>query len=525
MPQTVTKTVGPGRDFETLADFAAALPADLTAVDEAWVAELSPDATDPGGAVIAALSDTTRFVTLTAAAGAAPGAVRDPLLDPLTPGMPLGARVSAASGDAIRVEGAGTRLAVTRLAITVAAGSALGDDGDGRIVRAEDCLIDADGAAPAAVLRGTDALARNLVVVKRGAGDGLTLAGGAAAEGCTLFKPAAVVAEGTGVATAGSGAEIRSSAAFGFARAFSQDVAATESLASDQINLIPAPTDFGDPYWTPVGGASLIAGQTRATPFGVDLQRLESNGNSFARFQGAALHDLAPGARFAFSALVAEPSVVVSALLIFSDVATPEMRVTWTDSPPSVVVLGQGGALSAVEGRLDDLGGDLWRLELTVENASAAAITVQPYFYVTRSPLNDGVEGGMFGGATMAGPGHLGTGFVGPDATPGTGAIPGVDPAAALTSVDSVGPDLRPLGGGPLEGAGTLAGADFYSRIRVAPDTIGAVTLNPLDPDAPEDLSQGHTITATAVLAAADFASADDRRQAHPGSPERIIPV
>ena len=77
MPITVTKTIGAtGRDYATINDFFAAIPADLVALDELWEGVIYPDSgntiTAPGGGFVlgARTTDVTRCVRLKCAAGA-----------------------------------------------------------------------------------------------------------------------------------------------------------------------------------------------------------------------------------------------------------------------------------------------------------------------------------------------------------------------------------------------------------------------------------------------------------------------
>ena len=95
MPETVINSVGAGRDFADLAAFAAAVPADLTSVDQIWVAELYADNEDPGGAVLQTVCDATRYIVVRAAPGEGFADLMDPESDPLTSTPGLGAMILA----------------------------------------------------------------------------------------------------------------------------------------------------------------------------------------------------------------------------------------------------------------------------------------------------------------------------------------------------------------------------------------------------------------------------------------------
>jgi hypothetical protein len=67
---TVVHSVGTaGRDYSTLAAWAAALPASLVAVDQIWKAELYNDSLFTTAATISTTTDATRYAWITAAAG------------------------------------------------------------------------------------------------------------------------------------------------------------------------------------------------------------------------------------------------------------------------------------------------------------------------------------------------------------------------------------------------------------------------------------------------------------------------
>lgn len=526
MPSTVIKSVGPGRDFPTLTAFAAALPLDLVALDEIWVAELHAEADDPGGAIIQAVCDATRYVILRAAPGQGFSDLMDPDSDPLVPTPGLGALIRAINGAGVSVQGASTRVEVSGLQIVAESGAALADDGVGAFFKVDRCVLEANGAGPAVVIRGTGSEISNSGVIQRGSGDGMALMAGTRVLNCTVVKPDASIATGTGVSASGAPApEVHSVAAFGFRQDFGDGIGTADALAADQTNLLSVPDDFSDPYWAAIGSI-VDTFDTSPGPFSVPLQWVRNNGNAFARFDGPNFVSVAPGERVAFSAIVAQPSSLISAIVLASAAGNPELRITWSAQPPTVTLLGQTAALQLVTGTLSDLGNDTWRLLLEAENTTGAPVDVLARFYVTRGVENTGLNVGMYAGALMAGLGHLGTGFVYPGSVPGTNPLEGLVPSEAILSSVEPGLDLRPVAAGPLEGqAPIVSPSDLYLRYREAPDTIGAVSLNTAPVLHPAGLSSALTISGARIIDSNDILSAHRRRTVLPASPGRGVGV
>lgn len=72
MATTITKTIGVGGDYTTIADWIAAIPANLVTVDEVWRGELLNQAFSVAGQVFnitGKTTDSTRYIELTTAAG------------------------------------------------------------------------------------------------------------------------------------------------------------------------------------------------------------------------------------------------------------------------------------------------------------------------------------------------------------------------------------------------------------------------------------------------------------------------
>lgn len=82
MAITVVKTIGTTGDYPTIADWIAAIPASLVAVDEIWRGELLDEAFSVAGQVFeiaGKTADATRYIELTAAAGASAFDAEGPL--------------------------------------------------------------------------------------------------------------------------------------------------------------------------------------------------------------------------------------------------------------------------------------------------------------------------------------------------------------------------------------------------------------------------------------------------------------
>jgi hypothetical protein len=411
------------------------------------------------------------------------------------------------------------------LQIVAEAGPALSDDGAAEVFSVSRCVLEANAAEPAVRVCGAGAIAHS-TVIQRGTGDGIALHDGALAEACTVAKPPRIVADGVGIAFAGApGTGARSCFVTGFGRAYGAGAATAEALVADQTNVLGVADDFADPYWTAVS-SSVDPADTVPGPHGVALQRLGNNQNSFARFDGPVVTSLAPGERFAFSIIVAQPTALVSAILLDSTGGRPELRITWSNAPPTVTLIGQAAAFAARVGSLTELGGGIWRLYLEAENTTAVAFDVTPSVYVTRGVENSGIDVGFYAGEMMAGTGHLGTGFVEAGALPGIGSVEGVDPADAVVSVADRAEDLRPVAGGPLEGAGANAGGvDLYLRHRNLPDTAGAVTLNPAAVLVADAGIATSSLDAVRLIDQADVLTAAARRTVLPGGPVRRVGV
>ncbi|MEM9059821.1 MAG: hypothetical protein AAGD13_05100 [Pseudomonadota bacterium] len=525
MPSIIVSTIGPDEDFATLANWAASLPPDLTAVDEIHIAELMDTAEDPGNVVIATICDAERYVIVRAAAGMSVADVSDPATSPLRIEPGQGALVRAVSGDAISLGSTTTRAEVHGLQIEAQNGVALNDFG-GQFTRVSGCIFAGNTLDAVVKVRGVGSQISACAVIQRGSGDGVKLISGAHAEGLTIFKPERPIADGYGLVAAGSpDADVERTAAFGFGQAFGPGIATASALASDQLNELTAPDDLSDATWTRVS-ASIDPADTIVGPNGIPLQKVGNNLNGFSFFSAEPLPALPPGERIAFSMIVSDVTAIISALLLDSTIGKPEMRVDWTATPPSVAILGATAVLQTIEGSLTDLGGGAYRMFLEAENTSVAPIDVTPIFYVTRGVENVGLDVGMYAGSAMAGAGNLGNGFVYQGALPGSDAVEGLDPESVLISAEAGLPDLRPVPGTDLElqaGSDLASGTDIYRRYRENPETIGAVALNADAGALPSPLTVPAKLDSVHAFDEREILAAYRARTVLPASPARVV--
>lgn len=526
MPAIVVETIGPDGMFPTLSDWAAALPADLTVTDQIRVAELGVTAEDPGGAVISCICDATRYAVLRAQAGASVADLSDPGTDPLRVEPGHGALIRAASGPAIALGSASTFVEIHGLQISADTGVAVFDGGTGSAFRRiTGAVLQGSAAGPVVTIRGSGSELRASVVIQQGSGDGVSLIDGAAADGCTVFKPKHDVATGTGVSASGGPSPVLTSVAVsGFGESFDTNISGGNNLASDQINLLTAPEDLNDPAWSRTS-ASIDPGDTIVGPTGIALQRVGNNLNAFSYFSAGVVHSLQPGERFAFSMIVSDVTAIVSALLLDAVPNRPEMRVDWQTSPPTVSIVGAGASLQTVAGEVTDLGGGAYRMFLEAENATAAPVDIAPIFYVTRGVENVGLDVGMYAGSAMAGNGHLGNGFTTAGSVPGSDPVTGFDPSEVFQDETEALLDLRPVPGSVLDTVApvSISRTDLYRRYRRSPETIGAVALSLIEATAALDLAIGTSVDAVHALDETEILSAFNKRTMLPDSSPRVI--
>jgi hypothetical protein len=150
-------------------------------------------------------------------------------------------------------------------------------------------------------------------------------------------------------------------------------------------------------------GATIDRNDTIPGPFGRPLQRLGNAQNAFARLEGPPLARVEPGARAVFTAVVAAPTSLSSALVLASACGQAELHVDWTEVPPTFVLLSRRTALVVRVGTVEGLGLDIWRLALEASNETAEAIAVKPSLHVTSGIGNAGIAVGLYAGLLRAG--------------------------------------------------------------------------------------------------------------------------
>lgn len=155
--------------------------------------------------------------------------------------------------------------------------------------------------------------------------------------------------------------------------------------------------NFAAPYWRP-SGASVDAEDTIPGPFDKPLQRVLGNLNAFARFEGESGIFLPPGGQARFSVVVAQPTVLNSAIALLGRSGKPELRVDWTRTPPGKILIWRTVGLRAIAGEILGMGQDCWQLSVLVENATQQSMQVRPCFYVTRGVENTGLHVGLYAG-------------------------------------------------------------------------------------------------------------------------------
>ena len=164
-------------------------------------------------------------------------------------------------------------------------------------------------------------------------------------------------------------------------------------------------------------GATVDAHDTIPGPFGQPLQRLGNAQNAFARLDGPPLASLAPGVRAIFTAVVAAPTTLSSALVLTSAFGQAELHVDWTEAPPSFVLLDRRAGLAVETGTVDGLGMDIWRLALAARNEAHEAVAVKPSLHVASGIGNAGMSVGLYAGLLRTGFAEAASG--GPDAPTG----------------------------------------------------------------------------------------------------------
>lgn len=173
---------------------------------------------------------------------------------------------------------------------------------------------------------------------------------------------------------------------------------------ADEPSVVPDPPcpPAAPSEWRRLG-ATVDRNDTIPGPFGQPLQRLGNAQNAFARLDGPPLVRLDPGERAIFTAVVAAPTTLSSALVLASATGQVELHVDWTDVPPTFVLLERRASLAVKAGAVEGLGLDLWRLGLEACNETASAFAVKPQLHIASGIGNAGIAVGLYAGLLRAG--------------------------------------------------------------------------------------------------------------------------
>lgn len=173
---------------------------------------------------------------------------------------------------------------------------------------------------------------------------------------------------------------------------------------ADEPSVVPDPPcpPAAPSEWRRLG-ATIDRNDTIPGPFGRPLQRLGNAQNAFARLDGPPLVRLEPGARAIFTAVVAAPTTLSSALVLASVTGQAELHVDWTEVPPTFVLLDRRTSLAVKAGAVEGLGLDLWRLALEACNETANAFSVKPQLHIASGIGNAGMAVGLYAGLLRAG--------------------------------------------------------------------------------------------------------------------------
>ena len=141
-------------------------------------------------------------------------------------------------------------------------------------------------------------------------------------------------------------------------------------------------------------GATVDPTDTIPGPLGQPLQRLGSAQNAFARLQGPAVAGLEQGDLAVFTAVVAAPTALTSALVLTGAFGQAELHVDWTEAVPLCRSIARRAGFAIEATSLEGLGFNAWRIGLAARNAGREAVAVTPTFYVTSGIGNAGMAVG-----------------------------------------------------------------------------------------------------------------------------------
>lgn len=208
MPTTVTKSIGTtGRDYSTLAAFAAAIPTNLVTADQKWVGECYNDSEFAGTGILfdstGHTTDATRFIVLTAAAGQSfqdhANVRTNPLKYDASKGV--GIRKTDAGNWVLRPAGAYTE--VRRLQVKGDATDIIGIHGgvnEGANRRYKDCIVETQDKDGLTIYDA--ALAVNITCLcTLAGGNGIQVGLNSTAIGCNAIQASDQTATGNGFRT------------------------------------------------------------------------------------------------------------------------------------------------------------------------------------------------------------------------------------------------------------------------------------------------------------------------------------
>jgi hypothetical protein len=179
--------------------------------------------------------------------------------------------------------------------------------------------------------------------------------------------------------------------------------AATWRRAGEQFAVAdPAGPPAAATEWRRID-ATVDPNDTNPGPFGQPLQRLGNAQNAFARLDGPPLAGVAPGAQAIFTAVVAVPTTLSSALMLTSAFGQAELHVDWTEVPPRFFLVDRRAGLAVKAGAVEGLGFDIWRLALAARNEAPAPVTVRPSLHVASGIGNAGMVVGLYAGLLRTG--------------------------------------------------------------------------------------------------------------------------
>jgi hypothetical protein len=217
MATTVTKTIGPTGDYSTLQAWEDACPANLVTADEIWRGEVqNTEITGSNGNLLTIsgqTTDATRYVELTAVAGASFADHANKTTNPLRYNASVGAGIknSAAYGDVVVVSTNYTR--ISRLQFSDA------EPGPTRAlqVTGTNCVLDQliieTRSNPS--LGGSDSVARNIFLLNRTNSPLAAIATGGSILNCTFVRPSNAGNTTWGLVNNYTSITIRNTAIFG----------------------------------------------------------------------------------------------------------------------------------------------------------------------------------------------------------------------------------------------------------------------------------------------------------------------